>query len=63
MSVMTKLRATKPRRGKLLSTIGHVLPTKHTELKHLPGRQLRFEIIVEVFANWFSAIVDVEFLH
>lgn len=60
---MIKLGALKPRCGKFLLTVGHVLAAKHAELEHLFWRQFRVEIGMEVFTQRFRQVVDVIPLH
>ena len=58
-----KLGADKPAGGKLFPCIGHVLAAKYAEPQHLPGRQFRLELRIELAAHGRTQRVAVAFLH
>ena len=47
----------------LIAAIGHVLATEHTEAKHFGGRQIRFELWIEVATDRLDEFVAVIPLH
>jgi len=58
-----ELRLRKPIAGKLICCIGHILAAEDAEAQHLFGRELRFEVRVEIFAHRFGKQIAISPLH
>src|SRR5262249_55313536 len=58
-----QLRVREPARWKFRAAIRHVFSTEHTQLQHLPGRELGAKDRIEVTADWLRSVIRITTLH
>src|SRR4029079_4720996 len=59
MTFMTKFRVAKPFRRKFFPAVSHILAAEYSQLQHLFGRQLGFEIRMKVPARKLTEVIDI----